>query len=116
MTRPRVVASMAALLVLLVLAACGPAWRGEPFGAPVRLASAEAEAGQLVFVRHCHECHPGGAAGLGPALNDKPLPGFLIRYQVRHGLGAMPEFDEKWISDEELDQLVAYIMELRRAG
>ena len=32
------------------------------------------------------------ARGTRAALNDKPLPGFLIRLQVRNGLGAMPEF------------------------
>jgi mono/diheme cytochrome c family protein len=109
-------AAALALLPALLLAGCGPAERGEPFAPPVRLASAEAEAGQRVFMTYCHQCHPGGAAGLGPALNNKPLPGFLIKYQVRHGLGAMPEFDERRISDEELDRLVAYLIELRRAG
>lgn len=108
MIRPLLLASA------LALAACGPARVGEPFGAPVRLASSEAETGERVFMVHCQQCHPGGAAGLGPALNDKPLPPFLIRYQTRHGLGAMPEFDEGAISDAELDALVAYLQELRR--
>ena len=114
----RACAAAATALTLLpaLLAGCGQAQRGEPFAPPVRLASAEAEAGQRVFMTYCHQCHPGGAAGLGPALNNKPLPGFLIKYQVRHGLGAMPEFDEQQISDEELDRLVAYLLELRRAG
>ena len=74
----------------------------------------EAETGERVFMARCHECHPGGAAGLGPALNNKPLPALLIRLQTRHGLGAMPEFDEATISESELDALVAYLQELRR--
>ncbi len=97
----------------LVLVACSPARIGEPFGPPVRLASAEAETGERMFMAHCQQCHPGGAAGLGPAINNKPLPAALMRYQVRHGLGAMPEFDEGAISDAELDALVAYLQELR---
>jgi mono/diheme cytochrome c family protein len=108
---------MTRLLLLtcaLLLAACGPAQVGEPFGPPVLLASAEAETGERVFMEHCHQCHPGGAAGLGPALNNKPLPAFLMRMQVRRGLGAMPEFDEQMISDAELDALVTYLQELRR--
>ena len=63
---------------------------------------------------HCHQCHPGGAAGLAPSINDKPLPGFLMRFQVRHGLGAMPSFDEQVIPEPELDALIAYLLELRR--
>ena len=102
------------LAPVLALAACGSPHVGEPFGAPVRLASSEAEAGERVFMAHCNECHPGGAAGLGPALNNKPLPALLIRLQTRHGLGAMPEFDEATISESELDALVAYLQELRR--
>ncbi|MDC4226474.1 MAG: cytochrome c [Candidatus Manganitrophus sp.] len=57
---------------------------------------------------------PEGEAGLGPALNNKPLPGWMIRFQVRHGLGAMPAFSEKEISDRELDDLViAYLKAFR---
>jgi mono/diheme cytochrome c family protein len=37
----------------------------------------------------------------------------LIRFQVRHGLGAMPAFSEKEIGDRELDDLVAYLKALR---
>jgi mono/diheme cytochrome c family protein len=69
--------------------------------------------GEVVFMQHCHSCHPGGEAGLGPALNNKPLPGFLIRLQVRQGIGAMPRFSEDVISGTELDDLVAYMMALR---
>jgi mono/diheme cytochrome c family protein len=102
------------LTCALALAACGPARVGEPFGPPVRFVSAEAEMGERVFMEHCHQCHPGGAAGLGPSINDKPLPEFLMRLQVRRGLGAMPEFDDQMISDAELDALVTYLQELRR--
>jgi mono/diheme cytochrome c family protein len=44
-----------------------------------------------LLMRHCHQCHPrGGDGGLRPALNNKPVPGFLVKCQVRLGLGAMP--------------------------
>lgn len=101
-----------ALLVVL-LAACGPAYRGEPLYGPLPLATDELRLGQRVFDRHCHQCHPGGAAGLGPSLNDKPLPGGLIRFQVRHGVGAMPAFSQEQISDAELGALVRYLERLR---
>lgn len=98
------------------LAACGSARRGEPIAGPLWIGSPAAAHGQEVFMAHCQQCHPTGAAGLGPAINNKPLPGFLIKFQVRHGLGAMPAFPERQIDDAELDDLVAYLKALRRQG
>jgi mono/diheme cytochrome c family protein len=62
----------------------------------------------------CNKCHPGGEAGLGPALNNKPLPKFLMHLQVRKGLGAMPSFSEKKIPDGDLDDLLEYVKALRK--
>lgn len=114
---------MRALLLLLLmglltalLIACGPAYRGEPLYGPLTLETETLELGQRVFDRHCHQCHPGGAAGLGPSLNDKPLPGGLIAFQVRNGVGAMPAFSEERISDAELDALLRYMERLRAHG
>jgi mono/diheme cytochrome c family protein len=104
-----------ALVCVLLMAACGTARRGEPLVGPIALAP-EAERGEQVFMRHCHQCHPKGEAGLGPALNDKPLPGFLLRFQVRQGMGAMPSFPQSEIGADELDALIAYLAALRRAG
>lgn len=73
-------------------------------------------AGRRAFARHCHECHPGGDAGLGPAINNKPLPQGLIKLQVRHGLGAMPAFSAEHLSDAELDAITAYLVALRRSS
>lgn len=69
--------------------------------------------GERVFERYCHQCHPGGAGGLAPSLNNKPAPGWLIRFQVRQGMGAMPAFPVERIGDDELDALVAYVVALR---
>ena len=105
-------------LVLSVLAplACGSARRGEPIRGRMAVTSPELERGRRVFMRKCDRCHPGGEGGLGPSLNDKPLPGFYIKYQVRHGVGAMPSFPERAIGDEELDDLVDYLVALRKHG
>ena len=100
---------------VLIVCACGSAWRGEPKAPPVQLTSAEARRGEQVFMMHCQQCHPGGTAGLGPAINDKPLPGALIRFQVRNGLGAMPAFDSTRIDERDLDALVAYLLDVRRS-
>ena len=102
-----------AVALVLPLTGCGTARRGEPFTGTVAAPLVELDEGRHVFMNECHRCHPGGEAGLGPSLNDKPLPGFLMKFQVRHGFGAMPGFSEDRISDERLDQLIAYLQALR---
>jgi mono/diheme cytochrome c family protein len=102
--------------LLLMLNACGTPRRSEALGnQPVPL-SASAQRGQHVFMQHCNQCHVGGGGGLGPTLNDKPLPAFMVRFQVRHGLGAMPAFGEDKINARDLDELIAYLELLRRGA
>jgi len=67
-----------------------------------------------VFQQHCYKCHPGGEGGLGPAINDKPFPRFLMKTQVRAGLGAMPSFHKQDIPPDELEVLMKYIVALRK--
>lgn len=110
--RPIVCAALTG--VCLITLACGAARRGEPLATPVKL-DERAERGRAVFMANCQQCHPGGEAGLGPALNDKPFPEFLKKFQVRHGLGTMPSFSEQQISDEQLDNLMEYLKALRRS-
>ena len=114
MSRAHGVRSAAAGAVLAVLlSACGPAYRGVPLYGPLPSPDPQVMRGERVFTTHCNTCHPGGTAGLGPGINDKPLPGGLIELQVRVGFGAMPSFGEDRIDDEELDALVAYLLALR---
>src|SRR5687768_4405343 len=102
------------LIVLLALGAgCGAQQRGEPAGPPVRPDTVAEARGERLFFRECSACHPRGEAGLGPALNDKPLPGFAIRTQIRKGVGAMPAFSERALDDREVDAIVAYVKDLR---
>ena len=101
------------LCFVLVQFGCGSARRGEPIAGPLDIGSPQVARGQEVFMAHCHQCHPGGEAGVGPALNNKPAPAFLMKYQVRHGLGAMPRFSTEHIDDAELDALIAYLLTLR---
>lgn len=102
--------------VLLLIVGCGSARRDEPIAPPISLSSRPALLGEEVFMHRCNQCHPRGEAGLGPALNNKPLPGFMVKFQVRHGLGAMPAFSEKELSDFDLNNVVAYIKTIRRNG
>lgn len=104
--------------VLLVLAAswvagCGSVRRGVPTGPPLALTDSTLVRGQRVFMRFCNGCHPGGTGGVGLSLNNKPLSGFVIRYQVRHGLGAMPAFSKEVIPDGDLDALTGFVKALR---
>ncbi len=93
-----------------LLLKCGSSRRGVPlYPGERKISDPTLILGRKVFANHCHQCHPGGTEGLGPALNNKPYPGFAIEFQVRNGVGAMPGFSEEIISDEELEALVAYV-------
>lgn len=98
---------------LLLEYGCNTARRGAPV-APLEPVNAQVQRGQIIFYRACNSCHASGGASLGPALNNKPLPGWLIRFQVRQGLGAMPAFSEDQISDDELETLLAYLEALKK--
>jgi mono/diheme cytochrome c family protein len=65
--------------------------------------------GERVYMLHCQKCHPGGEAGLGPAINSNPAPAFIKRFQVRHGLGVMPAFKKDEISKEALHDITTYL-------
>jgi mono/diheme cytochrome c family protein len=100
---------------LILLAGCS-ARRGEPLVGRIDERPPAVARGHQVFMANCHSCHPGGEAGLAPAINNKPLPGFMIKTQVRLGVGAMPRFSSDEISAEQLDDLVTYLKALRRQG
>jgi mono/diheme cytochrome c family protein len=95
--------------LMLAIAACASSRRSEPLVGPFVPGSPEVARGEALFMRHCHACHPGGDAGLGPALTNKPLPGFLIKTQVRLGLGAMPAFSEAELPAADLAAVVTYL-------
>jgi mono/diheme cytochrome c family protein len=102
------------LAALLFLVACGPAYRGEPIYGPLDASDPQVALGQQVFAINCNQCHPGGNAGVGLAINNKALPGWFIEFQVRNGVGVMPSFTREQISDAELDAVVEYLVALRR--
>jgi mono/diheme cytochrome c family protein len=115
--RPTLHPTSLALGIAAVFAAtaCGSNRRGPPDAPAVVLESAREQRGQRLFFGYCNPCHPGGEAGLGPSLNNKPLPDAAIRLVVRNGFGAMPSFSHDALADRQLDAIVAYLDELRDA-
>lgn len=111
---------MVVILVGLIfmpdLFGCGSKRRGELVGRPIIPDTPAERRGERLFYRYCASCHPGGEAGLGPALNDKPLPESLVRTQIRKGLGAMPAFHEDKLTDAQVDEIAAFVSELRQTS
>jgi mono/diheme cytochrome c family protein len=103
---------VAGAAALALLAACSSPRKSEPLGPPVELSPAQTN-GRLLFDRLCYKCHTQGEGGLAPSLNDKPLRPFMIRFQTRRGLGAMPAFPPTRLSEEDLDDIVDYLIALR---
>jgi len=102
--------------VALIFIGCRSVRRGEPIAGPLVTNSSDIQHGKIIFMKHCNSCHPGGEGGLGPGLNDKPLPVFAMKLQVRTGIvgfGVMPSFDQHKIPSEDLDDLMQYLKALR---
>jgi mono/diheme cytochrome c family protein len=114
MIRRAILGAVLLVVIFGLVSACRSARRDEPIAGPLVLNDPVTEHGRVVFADRCHACHPGGAGGLGPALNNKPVPGFLMKTQVRAGIGAMPGFDKHSLSSDELDALTKYLLALRR--
>lgn len=106
----------AASLVFAIAAGCGSQMNSPPFaGAPPKLDTAEKRRGEVVFMQNCNQCHPGGAGGLGPALNNKPPPAAAIKLVIRIGPGDMPSFGTADLSDDDVDAVAKYVVALRNA-
>ena len=107
----------ASIIIASILIGCGSAHRPTPQAAlvsdGVAINDETIARGRSQFMMQCHQCHPGGAGGLGPSINDKPLPEGLIKLQIRQGLGAMPAFKDEHLSDRDVDAIVRYLKHLR---
>jgi mono/diheme cytochrome c family protein len=103
-----------ALATLVACAACTTARKTEPLAPPTDPSDPKIARGEKIFYQSCHQCHPNGQGGLGPAIVNKPLPEFLMKFQVRHGLGAMPSFGADKIPPDDLEALTSYIQAVRQ--
>lgn len=106
------IVSLAALMLML-FTGCAMR-RGEPVSEPLEIDTQKLASGEKAYMAHCNKCHPGGETALGFALNNKPLPGFMIKAQVRAGAGAMPAFSKELVTGEDLNNMLEYIELLRK--
>lgn len=74
--------------------------------------------GRVIFDGNCQPCHgalgTGAVTGFGWVAPDlHPDDPTQVAEAVRFGPGIMPHFDDRLISDDDLDALVAYVMTFR---
>jgi len=101
------------VLIVIALGACSSR-KSEPIeGKRFRATSESIANGEKVYMLHCQKCHPGGEAGLGPAINSNPAPQFVKRFQMRHGLGVMPSFTKAEISKNNIRDISKYLKKLK---
>jgi mono/diheme cytochrome c family protein len=105
-----------------VLVACRP--RAVPTGEGGDL---KVEAGRRIYERKCLSCH--GATGDGQTVTASKFPyanlvdgvwrsegsSEVIERQIREGRDPMPKFEGK-LTDEEIRQTVAFVLELSSKG
>lgn len=99
---------------LMLLAGCASTRESEPIAKELDINTPKLLRGEKSYMHYCDKCHPGGERGLGPAIRNKPLPGLLIRLQVRTGIGAMPAFTDDLLPDDQLGDILAYIKLMRK--
>lgn len=64
--------------------------------------------GAALFAQHCQSCH-----AVPPRFQDISSPhaaAFSLRMQLRVGVGAMPAFSPRALKDDDLVELVNYIL------
>ena len=80
-------------------------------------AADEVERGRQLFMRNgCYSCHgtvgQGGERSGAPKLAPEPYPFEAFRALVRTPREAMPRFDEKFVSDADLQAMHRYLASL----
>lgn len=121
-TEKRIIYALLLMMLLIlnfILFSCGTARRGDPVMGKLTVKNEKVQHGEMVFMNNCEKCHPGGEAGVGPAINNLPLPGEMLKFRVRSkafflGLGKMPSFKKNEIPSGDLKDLVAYIKANRK--
>ena len=76
------------------------------------ISSTDSAHGKEVFANFCDDCHPDGAADVGPSLIEHAHTPAKIRQQIREGSGKMRPFSEKRLSNDDMEALLAYLATL----
>jgi mono/diheme cytochrome c family protein len=76
--------------------------------------AAEIERGRQLFMTNgCYTCHgtvgQGGERSAGPRIAPQPHPLEAFKALVRNPAEAMPRFDPRFVSDEQLQAIHAYL-------
>lgn len=82
--------------------------------ASAQASAAEIERGRQLFMTNgCYACHgtvgQGGERGAGPRIAPQPRPLETFKALVRTPAEAMPRFDPRFVSDEQLQAIHAYL-------
>jgi mono/diheme cytochrome c family protein len=79
-----------------------------------------AERGQHLFMDYtCFSCHgtqgQGGDRGAGPKIYPHPFPYAAFKAQLRKPRQDMPAFTDKWVSDQDIADIYAYLNSIKPA-
>ncbi|HZU06377.1 MAG TPA: cytochrome c [Chloroflexota bacterium] len=103
-------AALLAATAALVAALAVPSSGG---GAP---AAQDAARGQELYLRFgCYECHGTvgqGAAATGPRLAPNPIAFERFVRAVRDPVDVMPRYAPEWVSDQDLQDIYAYLQSI----
>jgi mono/diheme cytochrome c family protein len=78
-----------------------------------------AERGQALFNQMaCYSCHgtqgQGGDRGAGPRIAPDPQPYPVVLLQLRNPRQDMPAYIPKWVSDQDVADIYAYLQSIPR--
>lgn len=73
------------------------------------LTSTNVDEGKETFETFCGDCHPDGEDDVGPSLIENTNTPASIRQQIREGSGRMRPFSAKRLSDQQVEDILAWM-------
>ena len=95
-----------------IAAALGAALAAVSLAAAAEAPSGDAARGQALFMKEgCFACHGtvGHGEPYGPRLAPRPLVWEAFAHQVRHPRSSMPPYSPKYVNDNDLADIYAYL-------